>query len=84
MFVLQDIIEGLPEFKAFLVYEFQNKKIEFVVKSKTKAFPLKKLVEELFAPQDLDNKDSNPILEALGTISLKAMIKELEDKTKAT
>ena len=49
-----------------------------------KAFPLKKLAEELFAPQDRNNKDSTLMLETLGTIALKAMIKELEDKTKAT
>ena len=45
MFIFQDIVEELPEFKAFLVYEFQNNKIELVVKSQTKAFTLKKLVE---------------------------------------
>ena len=45
---------------------------------------MKKLAEELFAPQDHDNKDSTPIMETLGVISLKAIIKELEDKTKAT
>ena len=84
MFIFQDMVEELPEFKLFLVYEFQNKKIGFVVKSQTKAFPLKKLVEELFTPQDHNKKDSTPMLETLGTIALKAMIKELEDKTKAT
>ena len=45
---------------------------------------MKKLVEELFAPHERDNKDSTPILETLGTLALKDMIKELEDKTKAT
>ena len=84
IFIFQYIVEELPEFKAFLVYEFQNKKTEFVVKSQTKAFPLKKMVEELFVPQDRNNKDSTPMLETLWTIALKAMIKELEDKTKAT
>ena len=42
------------------------------------------MVEELFVPQDRDTKDDNTMLETLGTISLKAMIKEIEDKTKAT
>ena len=82
MFIFQDIVQELPEFKEFLVYKFQNKKTEFVVKSQTKAFPLKKLVVELFAPQYRDNKDSAPMLETLGTIAIKAMIKELEDKKK--
>ena len=84
MFILQGIVEELTEFKAFLVYNFHNKKTEFIVKSQTKAFPLKKLVEELFAPQYRDNKDSTTMLETLGKIALKATIKELEDKTKAT
>ena len=45
---------------------------------------MKKLVEELFSPQDRNNKDSNTMLGTLGTIVVKAMIKELEDKTKST
>ena len=75
MFIFQDMVGDLPYFKAFLVYEFQNKKTELVVKSQTKAFTLKKLVEELFLPQELDNKDSNIIMDTLGTIDFKAMIK---------
>ena len=71
IFIFQDIVEELPEFKAFLVYEFQNKKTELVVKSQRKDFPLKKLIEELFAPQDRDHKDSTPMLETLYMISLK-------------
>ena len=71
-------------FKAFLISEFQNKKTEFLVKSQMKSFPLKKLVEELFSPQDRNNKEITTILETLVTISVKYMIKELEDKTKAT
>ena len=84
MFIFQDIVQEIPEFKAFLVYEFQNKNTEFVVKSQTKAFPLKKMVEEIFSPQDRDNKDSTTMLETIGTIEFKATTKELEDKTKAT
>ena len=49
-----------------------------------KAFPLKKLVEELFSPQYRNNKDSTAMLETLFTIALKVMIKDLEDKKKAT
>ena len=84
MLTFKEIVQELPEFKAFLVYEIQNKKTEFVIKSQTKAFPLKKLVEELFSPQDHNNKDSTTMLETLGTIVVKAMIKQLVDKTKAT
>ena len=83
MFIFQEMVEELPEFNIWLVYEFHNKNNEFVVKSQTKAFPLKKLVEELFSTQDRNNKDSSTILETLGTIAVKDMIKELEDKTKA-
>ena len=45
---------------------------------------MKKLLEELFSPQDLNNKDSNTILETLGMIAVKDMINDIEDKTKAT
>ena len=44
---------------------------------------MKKLVEELLSPQDHDKKYSTNMLETLGKISVKDMIKELEDKTKA-
>ena len=43
VFIFQDMLGELPEYKAFLVYEFQNKKTEFVVKSQKKSFPLKNL-----------------------------------------
>ena len=84
MLIFQDKVEELPEFKAFLVYEFKNKKTDFFVKSQTKAFPLKKLLEEIFSPQDHNNKDSTTIMDKLGMITVKAMIKELEDKTEST
>ena len=42
------------------------------------------MVEEIFSPQDRDNKDSTTMLETIGTIEFKATTKELEDKTKAT
>ena len=41
-------------------------------------------MEELFSSQDRNNKDSTDILETLGTIDVKYMIKEIEDKIKAT
>ena len=76
MFMFQYMVEELPEFKTFWVYESHNMKTEFVVKSQTKAFPLKNLVEELFSPQDHNNKDYTIIMETLCPISFKAMIKE--------
>ena len=69
MFIFQHMVEELPEFKEFLVY----------VKSQTKAFTLEKLVEELFSPKDRDNKDRTNMLEKLGTIDVKYMLKEIED-----
>ena len=41
-------------------------------------------MEELFSPQDRDNKYSTTMLETLGMIYIKAMIKEAEDLKKAT
>ena len=77
MLIFQEMVEEIPEFKALLVYKFKNKKTEFFVKSQMKAFPLKKHAEERFSPQDRDNKDSTTIMETLGVIDVKAMIKEL-------
>ena len=45
MVIFQNMVEEIPDFKALLVYEFQNKKTEFIVKYQTKAFTLKKLVD---------------------------------------
>ena len=56
---------------------------KFVVNYQTKAFPLKKLMEELLSPHDRNNKDSTTMLETLCTLSVKDVIKDLEDKTKA-
>ena len=84
MFIFKDMLEEIPEFKAFLVYDFQNKRTEFVIKSQTKELALKKLVEVLFSPQDRNNKYSTTILETPRTLYVKDMIKELKDKTKAT
>ena len=80
IFIFQKIVEEIPEFKALLVHEFHNKKTEFVVKSQTNAFPLNKVVEELFSLQDRNNKYSTTILNRLGKTDIKTMIKELEDK----
>ena len=38
MFILQDIVEELPEFKSFLVYEFHNKKTDLLSSHKQRPF----------------------------------------------
>ena len=55
-----------------------------MVKSNIKAVPLKSLVEELFSPKDIDNTDSTSMLEVVGDIAVRAIIFEMEDRTKAT
>ena len=45
---------------------------------------MKKIVEELFSPQERNNEDSTTMLETSGTISFKDMIKDLDNKTKYT
>ena len=43
--IFDEFLEELPEFKAFIEYEFENKMSDYVVASNTKAVPLKKLVK---------------------------------------
>ena len=83
VFTFQYMVKELPDFKTFLFYKFHNKNTEFLFKSQTKAFPLKKLVEELFLPQDHNNKDSTTMMYTLDTIAVKSVIKDLEYKTEA-
>ena len=62
--------EELPEFK-----EYRHDAIEknrtgyFNDTAKDKAFILKELLKELFAPVDQDNKDTTPILENLDVVA---------------
>ena len=84
MHIFDKLLEELPESKAHLEYQFENKTTDFVEKSETKALPLKMLIKELFTPSDRENKYSTDMLEKLAVIGIQAMIDELEDKTKAT
>ena len=43
--IFDELRDELPEFKAFLEYEFENKKSAYVEESKEKAVPLKELVK---------------------------------------
>ncbi len=54
-----------------LEYEFRNKKSKFVETTKEKTFPLKELINKLFAaPIDHDNRDSTKVLETITTIGV--------------
>ena len=84
MHLFDDLANELPEFKDFLKYQFEDEKIEFIAESKTKSVPYKKLIDELFSPKDDDNKDSTVILEKVAMLAIEAILRELEDQTKAT
>ena len=43
--IFDELHDDLPEFKAFLEYEFENKKSAYVEESKEKAVPLKEIVK---------------------------------------
>ena len=82
--IFDELLEELPEFKAYLEYEFKDKKLEYVEASQTKAVPLRELIKELFAPTDPDNQESTEMLETLALIGTPALIGELIDESKAT
>lgn len=84
MNLFDDIADEIPEFKKFLDFEFENKMTEFVETSQTKSIPYSKLIDELFSPKDDDNKESTAILEKVAKLAIEAMLRELEDKKKAT
>ena len=60
--ISDELRDELPEFKAFLEYEFENKNSTYVEESKEKAVPLNEIVEELFSSENLDNQDSTGTL----------------------
>ena len=74
----------LPEFNAFLEYEFGNKKSAYVEESKEKAVPLQQIVKELFSSEKIYNQDSTDTLEKISAICIAELVVELEDKKKAT
>ena len=78
MNIFSEIAAEIPEFQEHLTYEFVRKKTHFVEKSQTKAVPLKMLVEELFFPQDADNKESTATLEKVAAVGIEALKDELE------
>ena len=82
--IFDELLIDLPEFKAFMDYEFKNKMSEFVQASQTKAVPLKELIKELFEPTNQDNQDSIEMLEKIAVIGIQVLIGELEDQSKAT
>ena len=51
MFIFQEMVQDIAEFKAFLVYEFHNKKTEFFVKSQTKVIFFEKLWKKYDHPK---------------------------------
>ena len=69
--IFDELRDELPEFKAFLEYEFENKKSAYVEESKDKAV--------LFSPENLDNQDSTATLENIAAIGFAALVVELED-----
>ena len=82
--IFDNLRSELPEFDAYLKYEFENKKTEYVEASSTMAVPLKELIKEIFRPVDEDNRDSTAMLENIAGIGIAALIAELEDEKKAT
>eukprot|EP00957_Ditylum_brightwellii_P100912 7691121-Ditylum_brightwellii.AAC.1 len=63
MNIFEELYVELPESKDYSTYKFEMKKTQNVVKSSTKAVPLKLLLKELFTSQDIDNKEATSMLE---------------------
>ena len=82
--IFDQLRDELPEFKAFLEYDFENKTSAYVGESKEKAVPLKELVKELFSPENLDNHKSTDTLDKIASIGILAFVVEMENEKKAT
>ena len=78
--IFDELCDELPEFKAFLEYEFENKKSAYVEESKEKAVPLKELVKELLSPENIDNQDSTDTLEKISAIGIAELVVEIKNK----
>ena len=75
--IFDELRDELPEFKAFLEYEYENKKSAYVEEIKEKAVPLKDLVKELFSPENLDNQYRTYTLEKIAAIGIAELVVEL-------
>ena len=82
--IFDELAEEIPEFKAHLEYEFENKTTEFIEVSESKPVPYKELIKELFSPTDADNQDSTKVLEKITATGIQAMVDELVDESKAS
>ena len=79
-----DIALELPEFRKYLDEMHENRMTKFIPETTHKTMPYKKLITELFDPQDDDNKESTSMLEDVALIGIEAIRTELLDQTKAT
>ena len=65
MHIFDDIADELPPFREYIDLMFTKKSSNYVVKRDDKALPYSMLLDELFSPKDVDNKDSTPVLEGV-------------------
>ena len=84
MHIFDDLAGELPPFREYLDLMFEKKTSDYVVKQEDKALPYSMLLDELFTPEDCDNRDSTPVLEEVAKIGVAALQQELEDPKKAT
>ena len=82
--IFDELRDELPEFKAFLEYEFEDKKSSYAEESKEKAVPLNELSKELFSPENPDNQDSTDTLEKIAAIGIAALVIKTENEKIAT
>ena len=84
MDIFSELANEIEELNDYLTREFEVKTSHYVKKSKTKAVPMKMLIEELMTPSNCDNKKSTLMLEKIARIGIQALRDELEDKKKTT
>ena len=82
--MFEDLAEEFSPFREYLDLIFEEKPFNYMVKREDKALPYRMLLDWLFSPKDVDNKDSTLVLEKVAKIGVATLQQELEDPKKAT
>ena len=84
MHVFDEFVEELPPLKEHIEHMFEQKQQHKLLRESSKDLPCNLLRNELFTPDDPSNVDAYYLMNEMGVIFSKTILKELRNKNKAT
>ena len=82
--IFQWIIYELPPFETYWTHTFQNKSMYVVGEFHSKVFPFYRLINDLFSPEDDNNKETSSMIGKMAVTSAKALLAKIKGWKKAT